>query len=149
VNITIRKADSSDSLIILEGTKDFARRTNIKHFADNDDELFDCVNRIIALDGMEVSLAEYNGKIVGGIGILYFPYLWNHSLTIGQEIFWWTLENAPFRTARYLFDTAIKEINDKGAIPMFHALDPVPKSVEKLYHENGLSLAEMAFVKWQ
>lgn len=101
----------------------------------------------MTLEGLEILLVEHENKIVGGIGILYAPYLWNPERLIGDELFWWSSEDSPFRTGRYLIDEAMKRIDKKGAIPMFRSLETSPKSVEKIYNRFGLSKVETAFTR--
>ena len=78
--------------------------------------------------------------------ILYAPFLWNPSITVGDELFWWTDRNAPFRTGIYLFDEAMKQIKEKGAIPMFRSMETSPKGVERLYHRRGLRRIETTHI---
>ena len=131
--VIIRPADlNTDALAIVDGARDFARRIRMDLlFPENNDEFISAIGRIMVLEGMEILLAEYEDKIVGGIGILYAPYLWNPARIVGDELFWWTAQDAPFRTGRYLIDEAMKCIDKKGAIPMFHSLETSPRGVEK------------------
>ena len=136
----IRPADlNADALAIIDGARDFAKFTGMKLFPTDDDEFVAAIGRIMTLEGFEVLLAEHEGRIVGGIGILYSPYLWNPSFVVGEELFWWAGKNAPFRTGKKLMDEAMKRIDEKGAIPIFQLLENSPKGAEKIYQHHGLS----------
>ena len=145
----IRKANfDTDALSIVEGARDFADRTGMKSLFPKDDKAFTAaIGRIMTLEGMEILVAEHEKHIVGGIGILYAPFLWNPEILVGDELFWWTARDAPFRAGRHLIDEAMKHINEKGAIPMFRSLATSPDGVEKLYRRIGLSRVETAFAR--
>ncbi len=142
----IRPADlDKDALAIIDGAKDFAKFTGLDLFPTGDD-FVKAVSRIITLEGFEILLAEHKDKIVGGIGILYVPYLWNPSVLLGDELFWWC-KNAPIKTGKKLLDEAMKNIDKKGAIPMFRSLENSPKSVEKTYRNYGMFPIETVYTR--
>ncbi len=147
MNIIIRKADfNTDALAIVDGARDFASRTGLASlFPETEQEFDDAIGRIMVLDGLEILVAVDNGTIVGGIGILFVPYLWNPARLVGDELFWWTVKDAPFRAGRLLIDEAMKRITERKAIPMFRSLETSPKGVEKLYQRMGLRRVETAF----
>lgn len=146
--IVIRAADlDKDALSIFDGAKDFASRISLNDlFPDNDADFLEALSRIVTLPGIEITLAEFDGKVVGGIGIAYAPYIWNPKKLAADELFWWTSLDAPFRTAWLLFDEAMTRIEEKQAIPMFRALEDSPQGVVKMYHRRGLRKAETLFV---
>lgn len=133
----IRPADiEKDALAIIDGARDFASRIALKHMISEDNEMFiKSVSRIVSLDGMEVLLADDDDEIVGGIGILYAPYIWNSAILVADELFWWCKKGAPFRTGKRLIDEAMKKVHEKGAIPMFRSLTTSPPGVDRIYRE--------------
>lgn len=78
--LIIRKADIvKDALAIMDGFSSILPK--------EDSEFIEAVPRIIALDGTDVLVAEYKGKVVCGIGLFYGPYMCNPKLTVGDELF--------------------------------------------------------------
>ena len=143
----IRPANfETDALSITDGAREFSQQTSLASWFRND-EFIEDISKIMVLDNLEISVAEHEGKVVGGIGIVYVPFVWNQSILVGDELFWWTSGNAPFKTGTSLFDFAMKRITEKGARPMFRALDTSPKHVEKFYERRGLKKIESIFTR--
>lgn len=145
--IKIRPADiENDALAIMDGARDFASRIALRHLLPQDDAAFiKAVGFIVSLDGMEILLAEHEGRVVGGIGILYVPYMWNNAILVADELFWWCSTEAPFRTARKLIDEAMQKIKERDAIPFFRSLTTSPLGVERLYKKIGFKPIETAW----
>ena len=142
----IRPANfDTDALAIINGAREFSQQTSLASWFRNGPEFIEDISKIMVLDNLEISVAEHDGKIVGGIGIVYIPFIWNHSISVGDELFWWTDNSAPFKTGAALFDFAMKRIKEKGARPMFRALDTSPKHIEKFYERRGLKKTESVF----
>lgn len=143
--INIRPANfDTDALSIIDGAREFSQQTSLASWFRNGSEFVEDISKLMVLDNLEILVAEHEGKIVGGIGIVYVPFIWNHSILVGDELFWWT-KNAPFKTGTSLFDFAMKRIKEKGARPMFRALDTSPEHIEKFYERRGLMKIESAF----
>lgn len=144
MSVVVRKADlSKDALAIIDGARDFASRIRFgSMLPDKDAEFIEVVSRIVTLGNVDILVAESKEEIVGGIGIGYTPFMWNPRITLGEEIFWWTAQNAPFRCGWILFDEAMNAIEAKGAIPAFKSLETSPKGVGKLYAKRGMSPIE-------
>jgi len=153
--ITIRIADiKADALTILHGARDCSRRhkehqgnLNIGSLFPDDEGLIKALSRLVSCDELEILIAENDGQVVGGAGILYVPYMWNLDLLTGEKLFWWTEETAPFRTAVILIDEVIKRIDMRGAIPVFRALKTDPKGVEKLYRRLNMVPVETTYMR--
>ena len=147
MSIIIRPADlENDALAIMDGARDFASRVSFQHLLPKDDAAFvDVVSRIVSLEGMEILVAEHDGGIVGGIGLLYMPSLWNPAILVADEIFFWSNRDAPFRTAYKLFDEAMRRIEERKAVPMFRTLITSPPGVEKLYRRRNMHPTETLF----
>lgn len=146
--ISIRKANfDTDALAIVNGAKEFADSTSLKSWFRSGDEFVEDIAKIMTLDNLEILVAEYGDKIVGGIGIVYIPFIWNQSILIGDELFWWTSPEAPFKAGRALFDRAMKNIEDRGAMPMFRSLNTSPRHVGRFYERTGLTQFESVFTR--
>lgn len=144
----IRLADfDTDALAIINGAREFADSTSLKSWFRSGDDFVEDISKVMTLDNLEILVAEHNGEIVGGIGIVYVPFMWNQSITIGDELFWWSSQGAPFRTGRTLFDEANKRIEQKGARPMFRSLNTSPVHISKFYERQGLKQLESVFTR--
>lgn len=144
----IRPANfDTDALAIIEGAREFSQQTSLASWFRHGSDFIEDISKIMVLDNLEISVAEHDGKIVGGVGIVYVPFIWNYSILVGDELFWWTSKDAPFKTGVSLFDFAMKRIEEKGAKPMFRALDTSPEHIEKFYERRGLKKLESAFTR--
>ena len=137
----IRPANfDTDALAITEGARDFASRSIVKPVLG--DDFVNIVSKIVTLPDMEILLAEYDGRPVGGIAVLYVPYLWNPDVLTAEQVFWWTIEGAPFGTGRDLINEIMKNIDKKGAKPMFRSLISNRKGFENIYRRHGMEPVE-------
>ena len=144
-----RFADANlDALTIFEGAKDFASRVSFQSYLpETDADFIKVLGNLVLLDGVEILLAEHEGKVVGGIGMFYAPFLWNPKLTMAEELFWWTATDAPFRTGMILIDKTMERVAEKEAIPVFRALMTSPKGVEKVYRKRGMVPIETTYMR--
>ena len=146
--ISIRLANfDTDALEIVNGAREFSQSMSLSSWFRSGDEFVEDISKIMVLDNLEIAVAEHDGNIVGGIGIVYIPFIWNHSISVGDELFWWASPKAPFRTGIALFDFAMKRIEEKRAKPMFRSLDTSPKHIEKFYERHGLKKLESVFTR--
>ncbi len=140
MTVLIRLADfSRDALDIVNGAREFAESTVLKEYFPKGEKFVEVIGRILTLDQMEILVAEHDQRVVGGIGIIYIPYVWNPELLVGEEIFWWASKKAPFRTGSLLINEAMKRIEERKAMPMFGSLTTSPRHVEKIYRRYGMS----------
>ena len=144
----VRLADfNTDALAIAECARQFAQSTSLASWFRSGNEFVEDISKVMVLDNLEITVAEHEGKISGGIGIVYVPFIWNHSILVGDELFWWVYPDAPFRTGRALFDFAMTRIKEKGAKPMFRSLDTSPEHVWKFYEREGLKQFESVYTE--
>lgn len=145
----IRLADfNRDALALVEGARDFASRINFASLLPEGEEFIQAIARVMTIEGLEIWVAEHEDEIVGGIGILYAPYLWNPKRLVADELFWWCHENAPPLTGWRLIDQVMATVDKRGAIPMFSALETSPTSVSKIYQRFGLKPIETKFARF-
>lgn len=146
MNIRLANFDT-DALAIVNGAREFSKSTSLASWFRSGDEFVQDISKIMVLENLEIAVAEHNGEVVGGIGIVYVPFIWNQKILLGDELFWWTSPSAPFKTGKSLFDFAMKRTEDKGAIPMFRCLDTSPAHIEKFYEREGLRKFESVFTR--
>lgn len=147
----VRPADiEKDQAAILEGAWDFASRLDHAEFLPARSDAFEAgVMRVIGLDCVEVTVAEHDGAIVGGLGVAYTPYLWNPVLTHADELFWWTAATAPTTTALRLIRTVLDRARKKApgqVIGTFKMLTSSPPKIAGVYERLGLRKTETAFM---
>lgn len=154
--ITFRLADFElDAFTIMRGARDCVKRhkehegdLNVGSlFPDDNVPLIVAMEHLISCPGLEIIIAESEGKVVGGAGVVFMPYMWNRDLLTGDKIFWWTEKTAPFRTARLLAEEVLRRIEERGAMPVFRALGTDPKGVEKLYRRLGMTPVETVYMR--
>jgi hypothetical protein len=137
----------TDALAIVNGAKEFSKSTSLASWFRSGDEFVQDISKIMVLENLEIAVAEHNDIVVGGIGIVYVPFIWNQSVMVGDELFWWVSKGAPFKTGRTLFDFAVKRIEQRGAMPMFRSLDTSPAHIEKFYERRGLTKFESVYTR--
>lgn len=145
----VRLADlEADAAAIMDGARDFASRIAFRSLLPNDDAAFtEAVARIMALDGLEAIVAEHEGLVVAGIGVLFAPYLWNPAVTVGDELFWWAARDAPYGAGPKVAEEALRRIEERGAVPLFRALQTSPRGVGRFYRRIGLQPVEVSFMR--
>jgi hypothetical protein len=94
-----------------------------------------------------VLLAEIDGVVLGGIGYLIGPYLWNRQEKAWEEMFFWAYPEAPYGTALHLLHAAHAEGKTAGAV-MFtlHALHNSPKGVDRAYRRLGTQPVQTTYM---
>ena len=145
----IRIADmEKDALAIMEGAKDFISRMDYTEcLPKTDKKLCEAISRIITMEQVEVIVAEYENNIVGAIGMLYSPMMWNPEITGGEEIFWWTAKDAPITTALRLLKFVQNKAKKTGLkFLTFKKLTSSPENVKKVYARMGLTEIETSFM---
>lgn len=145
----VRPADiDTDALAIMEGAKDFISRIDFGDWTPTDDaELAAAIGHILALDGVEVAVAVEDEAIVGALGVIYAPYIWNRTLTMAEELFFWTAPDAPVTAALRLLRFMRRRATEKRvAIVSFKALNTSPANLERVYRALGLRPVEATYM---
>lgn len=137
----IRAADpETDFPAILAGAGDFVRFVNRPDILPGPAsvELAGAVKFLLGVPGMTVLLAEIEGVVFGGVGVLVNPYIFNLERVSCEEIFWWCYPEAPPETAMLLLRAAKAHGKANGAtVFMFHALEQSPPGVDLAYRRMG------------
>lgn len=139
---------STDKRKIMAGAKDFIARMDFDGFLpESEAELSDAISRVMSYEFVEVTVAEHEGDIVGGIGMSYIPCLWNPKAVMAEELFWWASKGAPkmtsLRLLRFIQDRALSV----GAnFLSFKRLTSSPAGVSKVYEKMGLRELETTFI---
>jgi len=144
----IREAMIADAGVIMRGARELADFSKIPLFPEGEKEFLHTISQIVTNDNVTTLLAENDGEVIGAIGIAFIPYIWNPSVIIGEELFWWTFENAPMKAGKMLFDEAIRRIDARNGIPYFKSLQHSPKGMDRLYKREGFILAEKGWMRF-
>ncbi|KKK46687.1 hypothetical protein LCGC14_3162760, partial [marine sediment metagenome] len=139
--INIRAVDlSSDLPMVIDGMQDFISRMDYHEFLpDTYEDLVEALTRLVNLDCTEILVAEYEGRIVGGIGMVYAPCMWNFKVSIAEELFWWVSKDAPSSTALRLLRRVSSNSVAKGCkFIVFKSLSSSPETLDKVYRRMGL-----------
>ncbi len=147
--INIREVDlNSDLPMVIVGMKDFISRMDYHEFLpDTDEDLVEALTRLVDLDCVEILVAEHNGNIVGGIGMIYAPCMWNLSVSTAEELFWWVSKDAPLSTALRLLRYVNSNAVAKGCkFVVFKSLSSSPETLDKVYRRMGLKPVEISYM---
>lgn len=137
----VRRADpDADALAIFDGARDFVARMDCRDIVPIDDAaLLDALSQIVASANVEIWLAEQDGKVVGGIGLLFSPFLWNRNVETMSELFIWAAKDAPVSAFLRLNRMAQRRKAERGAgLTEFHRLTSSPDGIARVYAGMGL-----------
>lgn len=147
--VVVRKANlDTDLSQVLPMVKDFLDRTGSNDFLpDTYEELASSLINLAKLEFTNIFVAEYLGRMVGGLGFMYTPNMWNPSSIAAEEIFWWVSKDAPWTTSLKLLRTARLDALEYGcSLVVFKSLISGPKSVDKIYRQMGLRPVEIVYM---
>ena len=147
--VTIRLADvKADAAAIVDGARRCKERVAFGGlFPTDEDGFVRAIARIVTLEGIEIMVAESDGEVVGGLLILYAPYIWNPDRLTADALCWWAARVAPLRTAWLLFTETMVRIDEKKAIPMFRALTNSPPGVRRLFEKYDMQPIETLYMR--
>lgn len=145
----VREADfEKDEAALIAVTRAFSSCLWFKFlFPEDDKEFAEAIFNILKNPNVETLVAEDNGKVFGGISVIYCPYIWNQKLLACEELFWWTNPGSPLRAGKMLMDEMMNRIEKKGAIAVFKALLASPKGVSRYYGRLGFSPVEISYMR--
>lgn len=144
-----READfEADALAIFDGAKDFVSRLDFPEYVAQDDEgLIEAIGFVTSMPGFECWLVENDGRIVGGIGFVIAPPLWNRRIMGISEVFIWTAPDAPPTAFLRLVKQFMKRKTETGAIYReLVNLTSSPPSIAKVYERMGLRKAQETWI---
>lgn len=145
----IRQADIVEDMPeIMAGAKDFISRMDYRDFLpETDAELEAALAVLLTVPGVEATVAEENGRIVGGIGMSHLPCIWNPKVIPGEEQFWWTAPDASPTVALRILRTAMARAREyEASFVIFKALTSSPPGVGRVYRALGLRPIETTWM---
>lgn len=134
---------------VLDGARAFAATVQAADVLPPlDSAEFDgAVTRLVTMRGVTVILAEQDGEVVGGLGVLVSPYLWNPSKMSLEELFWWVRPGASPHAAGMLFRDARRRFKAAGGgIISFGKLVTSPDGVDRVYRKAGMRPIQTVYI---
>ena len=137
-----------DTPMLLSGIKDFINRMDYHDFLPTtDDALVEAVQRLIGLGAVDILVVEHDKIIVGGIGMLYAPCIWNAEIMIAEELFFWVVSGAPATTALLLLRGARCRARECGCSQLiFKSLTSSPTKLDRVYRSMKLRPVEISYI---
>lgn len=144
----IRKATLADVPVIVAMSARFYPTTHYADWCEMDEaSVAGLATGLIENDVFFV--AERDGELVGMIGLMIAPFLFNQSRKFAVEIVWWVAPDARgSRIASQLLAVVEQPCRDAGAdrIQMVHMPNSPPQA-EALYRHAGYAESEISFTK--
>ena len=142
----VRIAHSVNDLdAILHGARAFAAFVNVPYLMG--DNLEASIAAVVNNPDVRVLLAVKDGEVVGGMGLYFAPYMWDHKKVVCNELFWWCYPHAPKLAALILLKRARTLARDYGAnLVSFTAMRNSPDGVGRVYERMGLKAVQTHYM---
>lgn len=139
-------ADLENILLVADGFARLANRPDLFP-APGSEQMIGLIEKLMAIPGYAVLLAEHDGQVCGGIGFWIGPYLMSVDKIEVQEHFWWAAEDAPPRAAMLLLREAMRRADEAGAsVRTMHRLLTSPDGVDAAYRRFGLTPIQVTYI---
>ena len=144
----IRPAQESDLPELHAMAKQFYAETTYQEFSDYCDKSVDFVARMMLDDGVFL-VAEGQDKLVGMVGLLVAPFMFNHAYKTAHEVLWWVDSDARNSGAGLGLLQAIEPAcRGRGVIAIqMGVLSTSPPQAGMLYERMGYSISETSFTR--
>lgn len=138
----------TDARAILDGARDFISRLDYTaHLPEDPMDLAKALDILSSLPGYECWIVEDEGRVVGVIGLLFTPSLWNPKALAMTELFIWAAKDAPATVFLRLLRTASRRADERGAtIREYVRLTSSPPGIERVYAAMGLRKVQESWV---
>ncbi len=146
-DLTIRLATEADESAIVAMGAEFYAATHYTAFAEYDEATARTLIRMM-MDGVLV-VAERGDRLVGMIGLVVTPFLFNAGRMAAHEVMWWVAPDAGGSgIGRALLNGAEAVARDRGAtiMQMIH-LENSPPAAAALYERSGFTRSETSYTK--
>lgn len=144
----VRPAGLRDMPTIIEMGERFFVTTEYTAFSGYDELSADAIGRMLIEHGV-LLVAEVGDRVVGMVGLMVAPFLFNHSLKTAHEVMWWVDEDMRDKGAGIALLRAVEPAcRGKGAvaIQMIH-LSNSPPQASALYERLGFGHSESSYTK--
>jgi GNAT superfamily N-acetyltransferase len=149
VKAEIRRATLADLPALLPMGREFFAHSGLTDLAEWDDGSFE-ISATSIIGGSvlgSVFVADLDGKLVGMTGGIFFPLYCNHSVLIGQEIFWWG--KAGHKVGAALLDELEADARRNGAVIFISAqiAGQRDEAFARVYARRGYRPSENTFIR--
>jgi GNAT superfamily N-acetyltransferase len=146
----IRRADNDDVGIIVEMSKKFYVHTsyyNLSKIEMNEEDVGALARHLISSGLMHV--AEVDGRVVGMIGVILIPFMFNADHVHAGEVIWWVEPEAQSAGIGKALLASIEGPAKAAGATHIQMVDLVTSGshVAKLYEAFGYQLTERAYTK--
>lgn len=144
----IRKATEADIPAILGMSACFYETTSYAGFADFCEGSVEGLVRMLMGQGVFL-LAEDESGVVGMVGLVVAPFMFNNARRVAYEVVWWVNPEAQGRGAGKALLAAIEPACKEAgcaAVVMVH-LHNSPPQAAALYERMGFGLTETSYTK--
>ncbi len=141
--MNIRLAEDRDHNALADMAREFARHAGIDHLTG--ENIGEIANNVFSLDSVFIYLAE-DREILGGIGVMVAPFIWNPELTEMTEIFFWVYPDASPFTALALLRRVLKDAAHVDMVT-FSRLETSPENLDTVYARLGFEIHETVYRK--
>ncbi|MBK8583241.1 MAG: GNAT family N-acetyltransferase [Flavobacteriales bacterium] len=144
----IRQAEHDDLSELVEGARKFYATTHYRQFCGFDDESVRRLGRMMIDSGVFL-VAETQGQIVGMVGLVVVPWMFNSNVKTAHEVVWWVdPEVQGHGIGKHLLAAVEPACRARGAvcIQMIHLANSPPQAAA-LYDRMGYVFSESSFSK--
>lgn len=144
----VRTAIPQDTPAILELSKAFFETTDYRHFASHDDDVVSHLIDVMRNDGVML-VAESEDRLVGIVGLVVTPFMFDHNITAAYEVVWYVDPAAQGAGAgRLLLEAIEPACVARGAdIIQMVRLSTSPEIAGQLYERMGYRPSEFSYTK--
>ena len=144
----VREADfSKDWSAIVNGMWNFVQFAGYADFVPSERNRFETTMlELLRNPIFQVFLAEDNGQPIAGIGVSQTPYLLNPEMTMVEELFWWSTDQAPPSAAGRLLAHTVEWARQSSGrtLLIMKRLSNSPEQLEQIYERLGLAHVEIS-----
>lgn len=144
----IRAATHADIPAIVSMSRKFYATTDYAMHAPMDDETVADLAAMLVDTGVML-VAEFDGAIVGMVGLVVAPFMFNRGVRTAHEIVWWVEPDAQgFGVGKALLAAVEPACRAQGvvSIQMVHLANSPPQAAA-LYERMGFRLTETSYTK--
>lgn len=146
----IRQAMHIDLPELVEGARKFYATTHYRNFCDFDEASVASLGQMMIEDGVFlVAETPSTGQIVGMVGLVVVPWMFNRNVKTAHEVVWWVdPEVQGHGIGKHLLAAVEPACRARGAvcIQMIHLANSPPQAAA-LYDRMGYVFSESSFSK--
>lgn len=144
--MNIRRATQADMPVLLMYAQQFIEFMDSRYVVYKEEHIRNILSLII--DKHVFAIAEKDGMIVGGIGAMYVPSIYDPTTILLTETFWWVGEEWRNTRAGWLLLDFLITFADVHTLPLvMSSLDKSGEGVDRLLQKRGFNLSEKSWVK--